>query len=138
MKENLNKYQKAFTICNKKESRGDITPFLIMMLTMIQSAANSLKDTLMQKEEEWQQYEAMIPALVHNHEEKVMQLYSLLIQAALFSETGITIAELKYGLDIKSYATLQNKLAIIKEQNLLLESKEGKMKYFKIDLEKIK
>ena len=80
----------------------------------------------------------MIPALVHNHEEKVMQLYSLLIQAALFSETGITIAELKYGLDIKSYATLQNKLAIIKEQNLLLESKEGKMKYFKIDLGKIK
>lgn len=138
IKENLNKYQKAFMICNKKENRGDVTPFLIMMLTMIQSAANSLKDTLMQKEEEWQQYEAMIPALVHNHEEKVMQLYSLLIQAALFSETGITIAELKYGLDIKSYATLQNKLAIIKEQNLLLESKEGKMKYFKIDLEKIK
>ena len=138
IKENLNQYQKAFTICNKKENRGDVTPFLIMMLTMIQSAANSLKDTLMQKEEEWQQYEAMIPALVHNHEEKVMQLYSLLIQAALFSETGITIAELKYGLDIKSYATLQNKLAIIKEQNLLLESKEGKMKYFKIDLEKIK
>lgn len=138
IKENLNKYQKAFTICNKKENKGDVTPFLIMMLTMIHSAAKSLKDALVQKKEEWQHYEAMIPALVHNHEDKIMLLYSLLIQAALFSEAGITIAELKYGLDIKSYATLQNKLAIIKEQNLLLESKEGKMKYFKIDLEKLK
>ena len=137
IKENLNKYQKAFTICNKKENRGDVTPFLIMMLSMIQSAAESLKETLMEKKEEWQHYEAMIPALVPNNDEKVMRLTSLLIQAALFSETGITIAELKYGLDIKSYATLQNKLAILKSQNLLLEAKEGKLKYFKVNLEEL-
>ena len=137
MKENLNYYQKAFTICNKKENRGDVTPFLIMMLSMIQSSAESLKEALMQKKDELEHYEAMIPGLVHNKDDKIMQLYSLLIQAALFSETGITIAELKYGLDIKSYATLQNKLAVIKSQGLLLESKEGKMKCFKLDLEKI-
>lgn len=137
IKENLNKYQKAFTICNKSENRGDLTPFLIMMLSMIQSSAESLKEALMQKKEEWQNYEAMIPVLYPEKDEKVRQLYSLLIQAALFSEMGISIAELKYGLEIKSYATLQSKLAIIKSQNLLIENKEGKTKYFKIDLEEL-
>ena len=91
----------------------------------------------MQKQEEWQNYEAMIPVLYPEKDEKVRQLYSLLIQAALFSEMGISIAELKYGLEIKSYATLQSKLAIIKSQNLLIENKEGKTKYFKIDLEEL-
>lgn len=43
----------------------------------------------------------------------------------------------QYGLEIKSYATLQSKLAIIKSQNLLIENKEGKTKYFKIDLEEL-
>lgn len=138
IKENLNQYQKAFTICNKKENRGDVTPFLIMMLSMIQSSAESLKEALKQKKDELEHYEVMIPALVHNNDEKIKQLYSLLIQAALFSETGITIAELKRILSIKSYATLQNKLAIINSQNLLLENKDGKVKYFKIDLERIK
>lgn len=135
IKENLNKYQKAFTVCNKKENRADLTPFLIMMLTMVQSAAESLKDALVQKKEEWMHYEAMIPFLHHNDDEKVKILYSLLIQATLFSEMGITIAELKYGLDIKSHATLQNKLAIIRDQNQLIEIKNGKSKFFKLDLD---
>lgn len=137
IKENLNKYQKAFTICNKSENRGDLTPFLIMMLSMIQSSAESLKEALMQKNDEWQKYEAMIPFLHHNNDDKVKQLYSLLIQASLFSETGITIAELKNVLNIKSYATLQSKLSIIKNQNLLIEKKDGNTKFFKIKLEEL-
>lgn len=137
IKENLSKYQKAFTICNKPENRGDLTPFLIMMLSMIQSSAESLKEALMQKKDEWDKYEAMIPFLHHNNDDKVKQLYSLLIQASLFSETGITIAELKNVLKIKSYATLQSKLAIIKSQGLLIEDKDGKTKYFKINLEEL-
>ena len=46
IKENIKKYYSAFQSCNDTKNYGDLTPFLIMMLGMIKSAMEDLKQAL--------------------------------------------------------------------------------------------
>ena len=60
-------------------------------------------------------------------------LYSLLVQAALFSESGISTADLLAELDI-SRGTLPKKLKVVDDMHLLIRSKEKKQKVYSMDL----
>ena len=132
IKENINKYYKAFKVCNDTHNLGDLTPFLIMMLHMIYAALKDLEGSLSRKMISWKKYEALIVTFPESVDDNVCKMYSCLIQAALFSEQGISTEELMTGFK-ESYYKIKKILGYIKPEMLIAELK-GKTKYYQIDL----
>lgn len=133
IKENINEYYKAFSLCNDPHDLGDLTPFLIMLLNMIHKALEELKESLERKLISWRTYEKIVSALPETEDGDIRKMYSILIQAALFSENGISTKELEGSLR-KSYYAVKTILSKIDEKMLMCE-KRGKAKYYQLDLQ---
>ena len=127
-------YYEAFKICNHSRNLGDLTPFLIMMLTMISQSVKELEKSLKSREESLNQYSQVIENLPYSTDRKMRDLYYILIQAALFDENGVSIPELEDYLNC-SYGTLNKNIRRIIENDLIVEKKIGKKKYYAIKLE---
>ena len=136
IKENINEYYKAFRTCNDPKNRGDLTPFLIMLLTMIKRSEEELERSLTQKLNEWGRCEKIIMEITKPEAEKERRLYSVLVQAALFSELGITMDELVAHLDL-SAGTLRKNLKNIESKGLLEKTRSGRYVYFRISIDKL-
>lgn len=137
IKENLNVYYHAFQECNDHLNRGDLTPFLLMQLQMILAAMCTLEESLRTRLVRLNRYsEQMIRLLPNADNDKTCQLYYLLVQAALFSESGIPTFGLKELLEIKSPTTLKKHLAQIPEELMITKVKD-RIKYYEVDLKKI-
>ncbi len=133
IKENINAYYKAFKICNDQRNLGDLTPFLLMMLNMILASMEDLEKSLLQKQNIWDKYEKVVDGICeHNN---IRSLYSHLIQAALFSEKGISITELQHNMDISEYK-IKNYMKQIPEE-LIIIKKKGHSKFYSINLDKL-
>ena len=132
IKENITEYYKAFSVCNDPHNLGDLTPFLIMMLHMIDAALKDLEDSLSRKLISWDRYESLVSSFPEVTDNDIRRMYSYLIQAALFSEKGISTEELKAGFQ-ESYYTIKKYLGQIRPEMLISERK-GKAKYYQIDL----
>ena len=136
IKENIGKYYRAFDVCNDRRNRGDLTPFLIMMLDMLETSALELRSSLNEKLKSWDYYEHDIDAYPESRSNKRMeQLYSLLIQAALFSDVGISTRDLEAQLNV-SYVTLKALLVKVEVAGLLCSRLVKREKYYWLDLEK--
>ncbi len=134
IEEKKNAYYEAFDICNHSRNRGDLTPFLIMMLTMISESIKELERSLSEREERLAQYSKTIEVLPYSADRKMTELYYVLIQAALFDENGASIIDLQNHLQC-SYGTLNKYLKRIAENSLLKEKRVGKNKFCSIALE---
>lgn len=131
IKENITAYYKAFKNCNDRRNLGDLTPFLLMQLNMILISMQELKKSLQQKLATWDKYEKAIEA--HCEERELLILYSYLIQAALFSEKGISMAELVENTR-KSRYMLKPLLDKIPEEMMVVK-KKGHYKFYSINLD---
>ena len=136
IKENIKKYYDAFKTCNDPKNLADLTPFLIMMLEMIKSAMDDLKQSLFEKLFSWTRYRTVIPKLNRSQNEEMAQLYTVLIQASLFSEQGISTQELLSFFDT-NYTTLGKRLAVIRDQGLLITEKHENKKYYALKLKEL-
>ena len=133
IKENTKKYYAAFTTCNDSRNLGDLTPFLIMMLGMIKTAMEELKNSLSEKHFSLQHYCTLIPRLDQHQNGDIASLYDLLIQASLFSEQGISTQEL-LSFFHTNYTTLGKRLSVVKSQDLLITEKHENRKYYSLNL----
>jgi len=136
IKENIKKYYTAFLSCNDTKNFADLTPFLIMMLGMIKSAMEDLKQALNEKLFSWNRYYTAIPKLDQHQDENLASLYDVLIQASLFSEQGISTQELLSFFNT-NYSTLGKRLTVVKNQDLLITEKTGNKKFYSIKLEEL-
>lgn len=132
IKENISEYYKAFKVCNDSHNLGDLTPFLIMMLHMIYTALKDLEDSLTRKLISWDKYESLVSTFPEAADSNIRAMYSHLIQAALFSEEGISTEELKVSFQ-KSYYTVKKLLGQIRS-GMLISDLKGKAKYYQINL----
>ena len=133
IKENRSAYYRAFETCNDPHELGDLTPFLTMMLQMICTSVEELCAALQRRLIRWQRYEELIARLPHAEVRKMPNLYSVLIQAALFSEEGISTRELAAYLRA-SAGTVRNLLGIVRQAGLLLCVKPKRELFYKLDL----
>lgn len=131
IKENIKAYYKAFDTCNDQRNLGDLTPFLLMQLKMIFTAMEELKKSLLEKLATWNKYEEAIRKNCDNLE--LLRLYSYLIQAALFSEKGISMLELQQHMKSSSY--IIKKLMDEMPENMLIVKTKNKFKYYSANLE---
>ena len=132
IKENIRVYYKAFELCNHPFNLGDLTPFLLMMLGMIYEALQALKLSLHEKLRLWNDYEALVASFPSCADGKMRSLYSFLLQAALFSENGISTSELQTLLQSTYYIT--KKLLAAIPDHLLLTEKIGRSNHYRLNL----
>lgn len=133
VKENINAYYKAFKTCNDRRNLGDLTPFLLMLLNIILTSMQELKESLQQKLATWDKYEKAIRANCNDVE--LIKLYSYLTQAALFSEKGISMSELQAAMKKSNYM-VKSLLSKIPEEMLVIQKKSN-YKFYSINLDKL-
>lgn len=133
IKENINQYYKAFSTCNDPKNMADLTPFLISMLELIYKTEEELMRFLDSRLQRWTKYESLIQTVFKSSKEIDNNFYSVLIQAALFSEQGISTKELLAFLHT-TRTTLKAKLSELDKAHLLAESKHGKEKFYQMNL----
>ena len=132
IKENIKAYYKAFEVCNDPHNLADLTPFLLMQLEMIYLASAELKDSLQKRNERWNRYKELIPALFGTGQEDLRKLYYILIQSALFSENGISVKGLSAVMEI-SEATVRRHVEKL-PQDWIVQSNKGKTRYYNANL----
>ncbi len=133
VKENITDYNRAFTLCNDPLNRGDLTPFLLMFLGIVRESVEKLKDSLQEGFTRLNRCIHKIPDLVDGNDDSLGELYSLLIQAALFSEFGVPTEVILDHVSI-SRGTLKAKLAKIPPQ-LLIKEKRGRVNYYSLNIQ---
>ena len=136
IKDNINNYYKAFTISEDKLNCGDLTPFLISMLSIIKAAYKKVVDSLSESAYLLEENSKKIPKLYNGNDESVNNLYFILLQATLFSENGISTADLEKNMNI-TYVTLKKKLEIIDKRGMLITRKIGKKIYYALNMDKM-
>ena len=137
IRENLKHYYDAFKVCNDFRSMGEITPFMTMLLGMIERAGTDLATSLNEKILTWERYaSALRDGAVPGISKQMFPVYDVLVQAALFSETGISTKELQDHLNI-SYGTVKSRLADVRNHALLLKETHGRENFYRIDIQQM-
>lgn len=133
VKDNIKQYYDGFKICNSPRNKGDLTPFVLSFLDIVQKAMNQLESALLRRKADYNKYIHMIPKHPLAAKEKDKELLGYLAQASLFSGHGIATKTLEEILDI-SYTPLKNRLAALRQNHLLREEKIGREKFYRLDL----
>lgn len=133
VKDNIKQYYDSFKVCNNVRNRGDLTPFVLSFLDIIQKAMKQLEAALVRRKMDYDKYIQMISAHPFGEKEKDYELMGYLIQASLFSGHGIATKALEGLLGI-SYTPLKNRLSILRNEQLLLEEKIGREKFYRLNL----
>lgn len=135
IKENITKYYKAFDTCNSTINKGDLSPFVEMFLEILEISEKQLYEALSERKSALDHYLSRIKYLPHSEDKNIAYLYDLLIEAYLFSDTGISTKELQENTR-STYNTLMKNLKKIPD-NLLIKSKPSQTCYYKLNLEEI-
>ena len=133
LKEHIAEYYRAFEECNDPKNKGDVTPFVEMFVSVILGACIQLKDELNVLNDQFNSCIELIPKL--SEDKKIQDLLFYLVQAALFSDIGISIPELLELTNV-TRATLTKRLNEIDKKQLLIMQKRGTNKYYMADLDK--
>ncbi len=133
VKENISKYYKAFDVCNDPHNKAELTPFVEMFLNIVEISLQQLLETLEEKKYKWEYYRQRIANLPNAEKTDISYLYELLIQAALFSNIGISREEVLNELKL-SENTVRSRLKLIPDI-LLIENRQKDRKYYLLDLD---
>lgn len=106
-----------------------------MFLNIVDISEKQLCTALEGRKNKLDYYHNAVWRLPHNENTNIMDLYYILIQAALFSDKGITLDELEINLKA-SYNTIRNRLAQI-PQNFIISNSYKRTKYYMINITEI-
>ncbi|MDI3537251.1 MAG: hypothetical protein PWQ06_2726 [Anaerophaga sp.] len=139
--ENIKEYYKAFEICNNPQNMGDITPFLLMFVKVIEKSMDQLETSLKKRTERLKYYSTVIVEFLHETcqqqiKDKFIDMSYVLVQVSLFSEIGVSKTELTNILNL-SPATVIKYLKIFRDKELLIEEKDGREKLYRVDTDKL-
>lgn len=136
IKENIKKYYEAFKTCNNPYNRGDLTPFIIMFTDILEASMEQLVFALEKRFKSLMHYHRNIYLLPYGFDLKYFDLYSVLIQASLFAENGISTQELMDTLSL-SRTTIKNRLSVLEKENLIVKKAIGNIRSYSINLDEV-
>lgn len=135
LKQNINEYYRAFKECNDPKNKGDLTPFVYMFLDMIDKAMVNLAVSLSEKNEKLNFYKARLPLLPDFSGKNMQNVYFVLLQASLFSEIGVSKAELESAADNISRGAVDNCFKKIPAEMIEVKTVR-RIKFYSLDLER--
>ncbi len=131
IKHNRSMYYRLFEEADSEINRGDLTPFILGFLQIIQGTIEDTIRLLTRKNEQLKRYEEKIKTLCGG-DELLEKMYFILLQAALFYGNGVTISDL-VAMTGKARNTIQKRIDTMPKAHLVTE-KKGRTFYYKLDL----
>ena len=135
IKHNRSMYYRLFEEADSEINRGDLTPFILGFLQMIQGTIEDTIRLLTRKNEQLKRYEEKIKTLC-GKDELLEKMNIILLQAALFYGNGVTISDL-VTMTGKVRNTIQKRIDAMPKAHVLAE-KKGRTFYYKLDLRILK
>lgn len=135
IKHNRTMYYRLFEEADSEINRGDLTPFILGFLEIIQGTIEDTIRLLTRKNEQLKRYEEKIKTLCGD-DELLEKMYFILLQAALFYGNGVTISDL-VTMTGKVRNTIQKRIDAMPKEHLQ-EEKKGRTFYYKLDLRILK
>ena len=136
VKNDKNKYYKAFDICNDPKNKGDITPFIYSFIDIIKNAAKSSLENLESLKQRLEYY-STIHENIYNFFENDLQskIVYILIQNALFNRKGVFIEELKHHLECSEATIRKNIKSLIKHGLIITTEREKNKMLYELSLD---
>lgn len=136
IKNDKNKYYKAFDICNDPKNKGDITPFIYSFIDIIKNAAKSSLENLESLKQRLEYY-STIHENIYNFFENDLQskIVYILIQNALFSSKRVFIEELKHHLECSEATIRKNIKSLIKHGLIITTEREKNKMLYELSLD---
>ena len=135
IKENVNAYYKSFEVCNHPLNKGDLTPFVEMFLRIIDESQKQLCSALKKRVNSLSKYHDALNEMLKNENESTFQLYFVLVQATLFSDSGINIKELEEFMRL-SYNTINKRIKAIPPE-MIIKKTQNRLLYYSINLDEM-
>lgn len=134
IKNNLKSYYDAFDICNNLKNRGDITPFILMFLNLLEEASTDLCDKLNDLRVRLIFYKSKLDDL--GMKKKKKDLLYVLCQNSLFGDTFIIFDDLVKVLNASGTLT-REMIKELDEEGYILKSRYGRKIGYSANLVKL-
>ena len=138
VKNNINKYYKAFDVCNDRKNKGDITFFVVTFLELLSQASDDLYTKIADLNDQLNYYNNIINTLVNEKvlNDKQAKCIFILCQNRLFDDTYMNMNTLTELLE-KSDTTTRKILKSLELKNLLVKSKNKNQYLYSANLDSL-
>lgn len=133
IRENLKGYYNAFKLCNDSHSRGDIAPFIIWFSEIVMEAIHKLNSALLERFADLEHYRSIMQSNPSLSSKQMKNTTYCVLQAALFSDHGISTAELMRYTKL-SRSALRVRLNRLDKMGILISRRYGKEKFYTLDI----
>ena len=138
VKNNINKYYKAFDVCNDRKNKGDITFFVVTFLELLSQASDDLYTKIADLNDQLNYYNNIINTLVNEKvlNDKQAKCIFILCQNRLFDDTYMNMNTLTELLE-KSDTTTRKILKSLESKNLLVKSRNKHQYLYSANLDSL-
>ena len=138
VKNNINKYYKAFDVCNDRKNKGDITFFVVTFLELLSQASDDLYTKIADLNDQLNYYNNIINTLVNEKvlNDKQAKCIFILCQNRLFDDTYMNMNTLTELLE-KSDTTTRKILNSLESKNLLVKSRNKNQYLYSANLDSL-
>lgn len=138
VKNNINKYYKAFDVCNDRKNKGDITFFVVTFLELLSQASDDLYTKITDLNDQLNYYNNIINTLVNEKvlNDKQAKCIFILCQNRLFDDTYMNMNTLTELLE-KSDTTTRKILKSLESKNLLVKSRNKNQYLYSANLDSL-
>lgn len=138
VKNNINKYYKAFDICNDRKNKGDITFFVVTFLELLSQASDDLYTKIADLNDQLNYYNNIINTSVNEKvlNDKQAKCIFILCQNRLFDDTYMNMNTLTELLE-KSDTTTRKILKSLESKNLLVKSRNKNQYLYSANLDSL-
>lgn len=138
VKNNINKYYKAFNVCNDRKNKGDITFFIVTFLELLSQASDDLYTKIADLNDQLNYYNNIINTLVNEKvlNDKQAKCIFILCQNRLFDDTYMNMNTLTELLE-KSDTTTRKILKSLESKNLLVKSRNKNQYLYSANLDSL-
>lgn len=138
VKNNINKYYKAFDVCNDRKNKGDITFFVVTFLELLSQASDDLYTKIADLNDQLNYYNNIINTLVNEKvlNDKQAKCIFILCQNRLFDDTYMNMNTLTELLE-KSDTTTRKILKSLESKKLLVKSRNKNQYLYSANLDSL-
>lgn len=132
VKENISKYYGAFSTCEHKLNKGDLTPFVIAFCEIVVKAMTSMCDSLVERKAGLVKYTNKLDELPECGNPRVREIAEALVVATLFSPNGLTADQLGNSFGV-SRQTVYKRVDPLGNAGVLVKTKIGRKTFYTLD-----
>lgn len=134
IKDNKNDYYNAFDLSNDPKNKGDLTPFVLMFITLINKATYDIYNRLDTLNTKLKYYYDLLDSQKLNIKEQ--QLLYILVQDSLFGEGHITRKDIAETMKL-SISTINTLITKLSKNITITCKKESKHNVYSLDIDSL-